>query len=58
MKVIKCVKNKDGSLTVYVPAKYTRLFYDIISAGEADICESEPEEFEDVPSPLFEYEYR
>ena len=58
MKFIKCVKNKDGSETVYVPAKYTRLFYEIISAGESQLEEAEPESFEDVPQPLFEYFYR
>ena len=58
MKVIRWVENKDGSETVYVPAKYVALFHSIIEAGETDIFESEPERFEDVPNPLFEHEYR
>ena len=58
MKVIRVVENKDGSETVYVPAKYVDLFHSIIESGETDIFEAEPESFEDVPSPLFEHEYR
>ena len=39
--MIRVVQNKNGSLTVYVTAKYARRFQEMYSAGEIDIMESE-----------------
>ena len=39
--MIRFVQNKNGSLTVYVTAKYARRFEEMYSAGEVDIMESE-----------------
>jgi hypothetical protein len=39
--MIRFVENKNGSLTVYVTAKYARRFEEMFSAGEIDILESE-----------------
>ncbi len=58
MKNIRVVINKDGSETAYIPAKLTDLFQQIVNAGESDLIESEPEMFDDVPNPLFEWEHR
>ena len=58
MKNIRVVINKDGSETAYIPVELTDLFQQIVNAGETDLIESEPEKFDDVPSPLFEWEHR
>ena len=58
MKSIRVVINKNGSATAYIPAELTDLFLEIAAAGETDIMESEPEKFDDVPNPLFEWEHR
>ena len=39
--MIKIVQNKNGSLTVYVPAKYAVRFEQIVRAGTTDLMESE-----------------
>jgi len=38
--MIRIVQNKNGSLTVYVPAKCALRFEDIIQAGTTDLFES------------------
>lgn len=58
MKCIRIVINKNGSQTVYVPVELTDLFDQIVRAGDTDIFESQPEEFDDVPNPLFTWEFR
>ena len=58
MKNIRVVVNKNGSETAYIPAELTDIFEEIIQAGETDLIESEPEKFDDVPNPLFEWEHR
>ena len=58
MKTIRVVINKNGSETAYIPAELTDLFQEIVEAGQTDIIESEPEKFDDVPNPLFEWESR
>ena len=58
MKNIRVVINKNGSATAYIPAGLTDLFEEIARAGETDLIESEPEKFDDLPNPLFEWEYR
>jgi len=58
MKPIRVVINKDGSETAYIPAELTDLFEEIVRAGETDLTESEPEKFDDIPNPLFEWEHR
>ena len=58
MKNIRVVINKDGSETAYIPVELTDLFQQIVNAGETDLIESEPEKFDDVPNPLFEWEHR
>tara|TARA_Y100000004_G_scaffold130720_1_gene147400 strand:- start:654 stop:830 length:177 start_codon:yes stop_codon:yes gene_type:complete len=58
MKNIRVVINKDGSATAYIPAGLTDLFSQITQAGETDLIESEPEKFDDIPNPLFEWEHR
>jgi len=58
MKNIRVVINKDGSETAYIPAGLTGLFEEITRAGYMDLYESEPEKFDDVPNPLFEWEHR
>jgi hypothetical protein len=39
--MIRIVQNKNGSLTVYVPAKYGERFQDALRAGVTDILEAE-----------------
>lgn len=58
MKPIRVVTNKNGSQTVYVPAELTDLFQLIIEAGDTDVFESQTYDYEDVPTPLFEWEHR
>ena len=58
MKNIRVVMNKDGSETAYIPVELTDLFQQIVNAGERDLIDSEPEKFEDVPNPLFQWESR
>ena len=58
MKPIRVVINKNGSETAYIPAELTDLFEEIVQAGETDLIESEPEKFDDVPNPLFEWEHK
>jgi hypothetical protein len=41
MIMIRFVENKNGSLTVYVTAKYAHRFQEMFRAGEIDILESE-----------------
>jgi len=58
MKSIRVVINKNGSATAYIPAGLTDLFSQLTQAGHMDLYESEPEKFDDVPNPLFEWEHR
>ena len=58
MKNIRIVINKNGSQTVYVPVELTDLFDQIVRAGDTDIFESQPEKYDDVPNPLFTWEFR
>ena len=58
MKPIRVVINKNGSETAYIPAELTDLFEEIVRAGQTDLAESEPEKFDDIPNPLFEWERR
>ncbi len=58
MKPIRVVINKDGSETAYIPAELTDLFSEITEAGHMDLYESEPEKFDDIPNPLFQWEHR
>ena len=58
MKPIRVVINKNGSETAYIPAELTDLVEEIVQAGETDLIESEPEKFDDVPNPLFEWEHK
>jgi hypothetical protein len=44
--MIRFVQNKNGSLTVYVTAKYARRFEQMFNAGEIDIMESEMDDDE------------
>jgi len=39
--MIRLVRNKNASLTVYVPAKYAQRFQEALCAGVTDIMESE-----------------
>ena len=41
MTDIRIVQNKNGSLTVYVPAKFAQRFEEIVHAGTTDLIESE-----------------
>ena len=41
MTDIRIVQNKNGSLTVYVPAKFAQRFEEIVHAGTTDLLESE-----------------
>ena len=41
MTDIRIVQNKNGSLTVYVPAKFAQRFEEIVHAGTRDLAESE-----------------
>ncbi len=43
---IRFVKNKNGSLTVYVPAKFAQRFEEIVQAGVTDLMESEMDDEE------------
>ena len=43
---IRFVKNKNGSLTVYVPAKFAQRFEEVYRAGVTDIMESEMDDEE------------
>ena len=40
------VTNKNGSMTVYVPAKYADRFEQIVRAGATDLMESEMDDEE------------
>ena len=55
---IRIVINKDGSQTVYVPVELTDLFDQIVRAGDTDLFESEPAKYDEVPNPLFTWEFR
>ena len=46
MTDIRIVYNKNGSLTVYVPAKFALRFEEIIQAGTRDLIESEMDDEE------------
>lgn len=46
MTDIRIVTNKNGSLTVYVPAKFARRFEEIVQAGTTDLMESEMDDEE------------
>ena len=46
MTDIRIVTNKNGSLTVYVPAKFARRFEEIVRAGTTDLMESEMDDEE------------
>ena len=46
MTDIRLVHNKNGSLTVYVPAKFARRFEEIVQAGVTDLMESEMDDEE------------
>ena len=46
MTDIRMVYNKNGSLTVYVPAKFARRFQEIVWAGTTDLVESEMDDEE------------
>lgn len=46
MTDIRIVQNKNGSLTVYVPAKFALRFEEIIQAGTRDLLESEMDDEE------------
>ena len=50
--------NKNGSETAYIPVELRDLFEEIVRAGETDLMESEPEKFDDLPNPLFTWEFR
>ena len=43
---IRFVKNKNGSLTVYVPVKFAQRFEEIVQAGVTDLMESEMDDEE------------
>jgi len=43
---IRMVTNKNGSMTVYVPAKYADRFEQIVRSGVTDIMESEMDDEE------------
>tara|TARA_B100000927_G_scaffold5850_1_gene4562 strand:+ start:434 stop:616 length:183 start_codon:yes stop_codon:yes gene_type:complete len=58
MKSIRVVINKNGSATAYIPAGLTDLFSQLTQAGHSDLIDSEPEKFDDIPNPLFEWEHR
>jgi len=58
MEGVKIVINKDGSETAYIPVELTDLFTEILEAGQRDIFETEPERFEGLPEPLFNWETR
>lgn len=46
MTDIRMVYNKNGSLTVYVPAKYADRFEEAVRAGVTDLIESEMDDEE------------
>jgi len=46
MTDIRVVHNKNGSLTVYVPAKYADRFEEAVRAGVTDLLESEMDDEE------------
>ena len=46
MTNIRLVHNKNGSMTVYVPAKYADRFEQAIRAGVTDLIESEMDDEE------------
>ena len=56
---IRMVTNKNGSMTVYVPAKYADRFEQIVRAGTTDLMESEMDD-EEAEQWAFNiaYEYR
>ena len=58
VKPIRVVINKNGSETAYIPAELTGLFLEIVGSGETDLMESEPEKFDNIPNPLFQWENR
>jgi len=43
---IRMVQNKNGSLTVYVPAKFAYRFAQVFRAGVTDLIESEMDDEE------------
>ena len=44
--MIRIVYNKNGSLTVYVPAKFAVRFEEVLRAGVTDLMESEMDDEE------------
>lgn len=59
MTDIRIVQNKNGSLTVYVPAKYAVRFEQIVRAGTTDLMESEMDDEEaEQWSGIYTHEYR
>tara|TARA_R110002012_G_C11595620_1_gene606731 strand:+ start:516 stop:695 length:180 start_codon:yes stop_codon:yes gene_type:complete len=59
MTDIRTVQNKNGSLTVYVPAKYALRFEEIVHAGTVDLMESEMDDEEvEKWNNIYTYEYR
>ncbi len=44
--MIRIVQNKNGSLTVYVPAKFADRFEQVFQAGVTDLMESEMDDEE------------
>ena len=46
MTNIRMVYNKNGSLTVYVPAKFAQRFEEAVRAGVTDLVESEMDDEE------------
>ena len=46
MIMIKIVQNKNGSLTVYVSAKYALRYEEIVRAGTSDLMETEMDDDE------------
>ena len=46
MTDIRIVQNKNGSLTVYVPAKFAQRFEEAVRAGVTDLLESEMDDEE------------
>ena len=56
---IRIVTNKNGSMTVYVPAKYADRFEQVIRAGVTDLLESEMDDEEaEQWTHNITYEYR
>ena len=56
---IRMVTNKNGSMIVYVPAKYADRFEQIVRAGTTDLIESEMDDEEAAQWTCnIAYEYR